>query len=128
MSSLISFKPRKSSEFETQHPLDKRLNESQRILLKYPDRIPIIAELQKETPGFRLDKKKYLVPHDLTVGQFVYILRKRIKLEAESAIYLFINNTLPPASSLLSQLYKEHKNQDGFLYITVTQEATFGSV
>jgi GABA(A) receptor-associated protein len=27
-----------------------------------------------------IDKKKYLVPADLTVGQFVYVIRKRIKL------------------------------------------------
>ena len=28
------------SEFKTQHPLQKRPQESQRILEKYPDRIP----------------------------------------------------------------------------------------
>jgi len=38
---------------------------------------------------------RYLVPADLTVGQFVYVVRKRIKLGAEKAIFVFINNTLP---------------------------------
>ena len=41
--------------------------------------------------GFR-----YLVPADLTVGQFVYVVRKRIKLSAEKAIFVFVKNTLPP--------------------------------
>lgn len=39
---------------------------------------------------------RYLVPADLTVGQFVYVVRKRIKLSAEKAIFVFVNNTLPP--------------------------------
>jgi len=39
---------------------------------------------------------RYLVPADLTVGQFVYDVRKRIKLSAEKAIFIFVKNTLPP--------------------------------
>lgn len=36
------------------------------------------------------------MPGDLTAGQFVYVVRKRIKLSAEKAIFVFVNNTLPP--------------------------------
>jgi len=32
---------------------------------------------------------------DLTVGQFVYVVRKRIKLSPEKAIFVFVKNTLP---------------------------------
>ena len=39
---------------------------------------------------------RYLVPADLTVGQFVYVVRKRIKLSAEKAIFIFVKNILPP--------------------------------
>ena len=39
---------------------------------------------------------RYLVPADLTVGQFVYVIRKRIKLNAEKAIFIFVDNVLPP--------------------------------
>ena len=34
-----------------------------------------------------IDKQKYLVPADLTIGQFVYVIRKRIKLSAERAFF-----------------------------------------
>jgi len=74
-----------------------------------------------------IDKKKYLVPADLTVGQFVYVIRKRIKLAPERAIFIFVNNTLPPTAALMSQIYKEHKDEDGFLYVTYSGETTFGS-
>jgi GABA(A) receptor-associated protein len=43
---------------------------------------------------------RYLVPADLSVGQFVYVVRKRIKLSAEKAIFVFIDNTLPPTGKL----------------------------
>ena len=74
-----------------------------------------------------IDKKKYLVPQDLTVGQFVYIIRKRIKLSPEKAIYLFINNILPPTAALMSSIYEDQKDEDGFLYITYSGENTFGN-
>lgn len=40
--------------------------------------------------------RRYLVPADLTVGQFVYVIRKRIKLSSEKAIFIFVKNVLPP--------------------------------
>lgn len=42
---------------------------------------------------------RYLVPADLTVGQFVYVIRKRIKLSAEKAIFIFVDNVLPPTGN-----------------------------
>lgn len=42
---------------------------------------------------------RYLVPADLTVGQFVYVVRKRIKLSAEKAIFIFVKNILPPTGA-----------------------------
>jgi Autophagy protein Atg8 ubiquitin like len=39
---------------------------------------------------------RYLVPSDLTLGQFVYVIRKRINLSAEKAIFMFVDNVLPP--------------------------------
>jgi GABA(A) receptor-associated protein len=62
--------------------------------------------------------KKYLVPADLTVGQFVYVIRKRIKLSPEKAIFIFVDEVLPPTAALMSSIYEEHKDEDGFLYIT----------
>ena len=59
-----------------------------------------------------------MVPADLTVGQFVYVIRKRIKLSPEKAIFIFVDEVLPPTAALMSSIYEEHKDEDGFLYIT----------
>jgi GABA(A) receptor-associated protein len=60
------------------------------------------------------------------VGQFVYVIRKRIKLSPEKAIFIFVNNVLPPTAALMSSIYDEHKDDDGFLYIAYSGENTFG--
>ena len=100
--------------------------EAQRIRTKYADRIPVICEKDERSDIPDIDKKKYLVPQDLTVGQFVYVIRKRIKLPSEKAIFIFINNVLPPTAALMSKIYAEHKDEDGFLYVQYSGENTFG--
>ncbi|MCP8717389.1 MAG: hypothetical protein M5E90_08200 [Asgard group archaeon] len=67
-----------------------------------------------------------MVPVDLTVGQFVYVIRKRIKLPSEKAIFIFVNDILPPTAALISTIYEEHKDEDGFLYVLYSGENTFG--
>ena len=114
--------------FKNTHSFSDRINETNNVLLKYPDRIPVICEksknASKECPD--IDKKKYLVPCDLTVGQFVYVIRKRLKLPAEKSIFVFINGFIPPTSALLINIYNNWRDYDGFLYITYTFENTFG--
>ena len=66
------------------------------------------------------------MPVDLTVGQFVYVIRRRIKLPSEKAIFIFVNDILPPTAALISTIYEEHKDEDGFLYVLYSGENTFG--
>lgn len=116
------------SQFKKDLSLEKRMEESKRILDKYPDRIPIIVDKLKENnidiPD--IDKKKYLVPNDLTIGQFQFVIRKRIKLDSQKALFIFINNKLPVTSDLLKNVYEKDKDEDGFLYINYSGENTFG--
>ena len=60
------------------------------------------------------------------MGQFVYVIRKRIKLAPEKAVFIFINSLLPPTAALLSSVYEEQRDEDGFLYVQYSGENTFG--
>ncbi|KAG5461713.1 MAG: autophagy protein Atg8 ubiquitin like-domain-containing protein [Olpidium bornovanus] len=71
--------------------------------------LEVICEKVEKSDIATIDKKKYLVPADLTVGQFVYVIRKRIKLSPEKAIFIFVNDILPPTAALMSSIYDEHK-------------------
>ena len=105
---------------------DRRRSESDRIRAKYPDRVPVICERADRSDVPDIDKKKYLVPADLTVGQFIYVIRKRIKLPPEKAIFIFVDNVIPPTASLMSAVYEVQRDEDGFLYVTYSGENTFG--
>ena len=67
--------------FKERLTLEERIQESERIKEKYADRIPVIVERTSSSNLPELDKHKFLVPNTLTVGQFLYVIRKRIKLE-----------------------------------------------
>ena len=40
------------------------------------------------------------------VGQFYFLIRKRIHLRPEDALFFFVNNTIPPTSATMGQLYE----------------------
>eukprot|EP01060_Flectonema_neradi_P040303 TRINITY_DN912_c0_g3_i1.p2 TRINITY_DN912_c0_g3~~TRINITY_DN912_c0_g3_i1.p2 ORF type:complete len:132 (+),score=27.40 TRINITY_DN912_c0_g3_i1:76-471(+) len=109
-------------------PLEDRKKESARIIAKYSDRIPVICERHSQSDVPDIDKTKYLVPVDLNAGQFIYVVRKRIKLQPEQALFLFINGVLPPTAALMQQLYADSKDDDGFLYIKYSGESSFGGL
>ena len=104
------------NSFLKENFLLKRKAEAERVLAKYPDRVPVIVEQSSGNKLPSIDKTKFLVPNDLTIGQFVYVIRKRIKLSPEKAIFLMVDSKLPATSALLSQVYQENKDEDSFLH------------
>nr|GMC85222.1 autophagy-related protein 8F [Ipomoea batatas] len=114
------------SSFKQQHEFEKRRVEATKIREQYPDKIPVIVERAERSDIPNIDKRKFLVPSDLTVGQFVFVIRKRIQLSSEKAIFIFVDNVLPTTGALMSAIYEEKKDDDGFLYVTYSGENTFG--
>ena len=116
-----------SSWFKDQYSFEKRQSEARRIRNKYQDRIPIVAERAENSELPELDKKKYLVPRDMTIGQFLFVLRKRLRLRPEMSIYLFANGELPPVGAEIHTIDDRHRDEDGFLYLVFDAQKTFGS-
>ena len=114
--------------FKQSIPLDERKNEVKKIFEEYPERLPVIVERGKDSPSLSdLDKKKYLVPKDLTVGQFLYVIRKRLEIGAKQSIYIFVNNVLPLATTTVRTLYHKYINtNDHLLHVFCEKENTFG--
>lgn len=104
------------------------------VLLKHPNRSPVIVTLndrlyktlQKNNLNGLKQQQKYLVPNEMTIGQFSHIVRKRIMLSESQGMFLFINNNLPPTSETISNLYQSYKNDDLIMYIDINIENTFG--
>lgn len=100
---------------------------SSQVLINYNFiNFQVIVEKAPKARIGDLDKKKYLVPSDLTVGQFYFLIRKRIHLRPEDALFFFVNNVIPPTSATMGSLYQEHHEEDYFLYIAYSDENVYG--
>lgn len=107
--------------------VEERLEQYKKITESHPNKVPVIVERAPSADVPEIDKNKYLVPSDLTVAQFLCLIRKRIKLSNDQALFIYVNGTLPATSAMFSTIYEEHKDKDGFLYVVYTGESSFGS-
>ena len=124
--------PPSTSNYKKSTPLEERKKKSFKMISLYPDRIPVIVEMSPSSASYNTytttsHKIKYLVPYDITMGQFIKILRDKLKLESSVALFFFINNKVFPITSLIGNIYKENTDEDGFLYIEFCEESTFGN-
>ncbi|THG19188.1 hypothetical protein TEA_002280 [Camellia sinensis var. sinensis] len=116
----------KMRSFKQEFSFEERSEESRDMIAKYPDRVPVVVERYSNTDLPEIEKKKYLVPRDMSVGQFIHILSCRLRLAPGKALFVFVNSTLPQTSSLMESVYKTFKEEDGFLYMCYSSEKTFG--
>lgn len=124
---MFIIKNLKMNNFKSKYNFDARYKEATDVLDKYPDKIPIIVEKNRKSNDIpTLDKIKFLVPKDLTIGQLLYVIRKRMTLSPEKALFVFIKNILPPTSMTVYDAYLLYKDDDNFLYITYSGENSFG--
>ncbi|OAY77974.1 Autophagy-related protein 8i, partial [Ananas comosus] len=86
----------------------------------------VVVERFSRTNLPEIEKRKFLVPHDMFVGQFIHILRSRMHLPSGKALFIFIQDTLPQTASIMDSMYQQYKDEDGFLYMCYSSEKTFG--
>ena len=118
---------------------------SNRLTYKYPDRIPVVIEKNEH---IALENYKYLLPKNITIGQFMSIIRTKMNIASKQALFMFVKSynspkesynspkesynspkesyVLVPMSETIENIYNIHKNGDGFLYIKFGIENTFG--
>ena len=127
------------SSYKNSVSFNARREATKNILTKYPDKCPIYLTFdsklklrQKTGTNFN----KYIINNNLTIGQYMQVLRKRVELGDKLALTLFINiykndkllNTILPTMSMtIEQAYSDYKDEDGFLYMNLVAENTFGT-
>lgn len=158
-------------KYKEEHPLAKRRADGDKVRIRYPDRVPgwlfkmgcslIILKLKvivEKSPKARVndvDKKKYLVPSDLTVGQFIFIIRWGycyflfVKVNQGNALTCDQKRRSSSLSmapyrprriqwaryflilcisnfNLIFQVYQKNHDEDSFLYIMYSDESVYG--
>jgi len=117
-----------SNKFKKSHTFKERKEESKKIMEKYEDRIPIVIFKDEKCKNLSdINKNKFLAPTDLTLAQFLCVIRKRIELDEAQALFIFVDeSTLAASSQTIGTLYQNHKDEDGFLYMIYCSENVFG--
>lgn len=106
--------------------LEERIKIRGRIMAKYHNTVPVILCGGKDVV---LSKTKFVIPVHATFGKLILHAREQIlELKPSEAIFLFVGDDVsPPVSEFIEAVYERYKDPaDGFLYVYVTKENTFG--
>lgn len=108
--------------------LEVRQSLYQSLVKQYDDRLPVIVERHTQSELPVIEKRKYLVPHNMTVTNFTNVIKQRLSLPPETSLFLCAGGAvLSPGEALMSEIYNRHRDQsDGFLYVTYRGEDTMG--
>ncbi|RNE97925.1 microtubial binding protein [Trypanosoma rangeli] len=127
--------------YQRMHTFAERQKEVTTVRERFPQHIPIVCEPASSDTALNagpisercrvlrdLDCSKFLVPGDASMQQLMVLLRGRLVLDAEQAIFLFIDDAVLPNSACVGDLYAQRKDIDGFLYMTYSIESAFGGM
>ncbi|KAH0985890.1 hypothetical protein GBA52_013067 [Prunus armeniaca] len=90
-----------------------------------PDWVPVAVEKDARSDIAEIDVKKYLVPKDALLGDFIAYVRMWIFLKKKKPIFVFFKNTVPPTGASMGAIDEENKDDDGFLHMTYSGNDTF---
>jgi hypothetical protein len=121
---LSIFSSKKDKEKTVANHIDREKIEN--MLVKYPDKIPVVLKVSDQK--IKLSQKKFLIPNDLSVAQFMFTIRKRMTLSPTDAIFIYFNDKdMANQSEIIQAVYERCRNPiDKILYVTIATENTFG--
>lgn len=119
---------RHQMSLQTEHSTARR-TDAERVRERYPGRVPVICLRHASCTTIPdIKRGRYLVSKDVTVGQFIYILRKRLPITSGQSMFIFTETgQMPPCIHDFQNLDRTDVNSDGFLYLRYATENTFGT-
>lgn len=97
-------------------------DDMKKIRDRYPDRVPVKVIPDKHISF--IDKTQFLVPKTYTISKFMSVIRTKISIKKDQAIFLLIDNSLPASCELIGNIYD--KSDKPYLLIHLKMENTFG--
>ena len=115
-------------DYKKSVPLEQRQSDFKKVMETNKGRIPIICERCPGSTAPVIQKKKFLVPPEMRVGQFGEIIRRKMELSKEAALFFLVHGTHSlSGNQLMSEVYDKFKGpEDSFLYIGYSNEMVWG--
>ena len=104
-----------------------RKEEFNKLKSSLNDKIPIICEKDPKSDIIEMEKTKFLVNPEMNISQFESLIRKKLKLDKESALFFVVNGKHAIiGTQLFYEIYDKYKDEDVFLYIAYSNELIWG--
>ena len=116
-------------QFKNENPdKEKRKEQCRLLLLKEPDKVPIVLEKDPLCHLQPIKKTRHLIKRDFTVNKFLLIIKRLLKLPEEEALFLAAKGKYNlVGESSIGDIYKTYKDkEDGFLYISYSSVLIYG--
>ena len=106
----------------------ERVDMTSNAIKKYPDRVPLYVYGVNELQGKEGENgTKYMCPLDMIMCRLITIIKESNGINECEAIYLLTDGAkLIPGTSTIGSLYREYKDDDGFMYVEFKKENVFG--
>ena len=126
------------SDFRKRFKFEERKEITDKILGKYEEKCPIYLSFDSQLNLKSLKNyNRYIVTNNLTLSQFLMIVKKKINFGSTESLSLFVeiydknsssikDTLLASLSSSIASIYDINKNEDGFLYMRLVKENVFG--
>ena len=105
--------------------MEERKVKSQHYTQKYEDSVPVF--IQSISMGIELPQSKLLLKKIYTVSQFIRNIKKSDQNSKESVLYLYAKDKILKQTDTFEQVYQKFSDQDGFLYLKVSEIPALGS-
>ena len=115
-------------QYKKNNTLDSRKSQYRKILENHPDKIPVILERDKHCTINKTIKTKYILSKEVTMAEFINIVREKLGLRPERALFFLINGKHSiTLTEELGEIYEKYKDKgDGFLYMSYSEEMVYG--
>ena len=114
--------------YKINNNLKTRQRQFSKLSKEHPDKVPIILERDINCTINKPIKSKYILSKEITMAEFVKIIREKLELKPERAIFLLVNGKHSVTmNEELGNIYNKHKDEkDGFLYMSYSEEIVYG--
>mmetsp|Transcript_15993 Transcript_15993/g.15918 ORF Transcript_15993/g.15918 Transcript_15993/m.15918 type:complete len:122 (-) Transcript_15993:680-1045(-) len=106
-------------------PFQVRKASYDKMMQENPGKYPAVL-LKGNNCKYNIPLHKFALEGSMTMGTFLYTVRRYFKLSSKQGVYLYLCDTLPMLNAKISELHQRCADEDGCLYFVLTHQEDKG--